>query len=208
MAKASIEFLADGRTLVATGCNSGQGRASLSDGKLEADDLAVTQMGCLDPAVADQETFVMSVVGARPAMVLDGDLLVLRTDAAEIRFLDRKVADPDRPLEGTRWRVDGMFDHQMARSIAGPKGELVLSGGRVRLIGPCSDVEGPAVVSGTTVTFGALTTGTGRPCDQAQEEAQAEVVRVLAGPVRATVKAATLRIEHPSGRGISLLASR
>ena len=208
VAKAAIEFLPDGRTLVATGCNSGQGRASLSDGKLVADDFAVTQMGCLDPAVADQETFVMSVVGATPTMVLDGDHLVLRTEAAEIRFLDRKVADPDRPLEGTRWRVDGVFDPQMARSIASPKGELVLSGGRVRFTGPCSDVEGPAVVSGTTVTFGALTTGSGRPCDQAQQGVQAEVVRVLAGPVRATVKATTLRLEHPSGRGVSLVEAR
>jgi heat shock protein HslJ len=207
VAKAAIEFLADGRTLVATGCNSGQGRASLSDGKLVADDFAVTQMGCLDPAVADQETFVMSVVGAKPVMVLEGDLLVLRTDAAEIRFLDRKVADPDRPLEGTRWRVDGVFDSQMARSIAGPKGELVLSGGRVRFTGPCSDLEGPAAIAGTTVTFGSLTSGRTRSCDQDQQRAQADMARVLSGQVQATVKAGTLRFEGSGGDGLTLVAA-
>ena len=207
MAKAAIEFMADGRTLVATGCNSGQARASLRDGRLVAAGFAVTQMACADPAVADQETFVMSVVGAEPTVVLDGNHLVLRTDTAEIRFLDRKAADPDRPLEGTPWRVDGVFDAQVASSIAAPKGELVLSGGRVRFNGPCSDVEGPAQVGGTTVTFGPLTSGAVRPCHQDQQRAQADVVRVLAGPVRATVKAGTLRLEHPSGRGVSLVAA-
>ena len=78
----------------------------------------------------------MSVVDARPEVVLDGDVLVLRTATAELRFLDRKVADPDRPLEGTRWRVTGLFDPQVASSIAAPQGELVLAGGRMRFAGP------------------------------------------------------------------------
>ena len=147
----------------------------------------------------------MSVVGSEPSFLLDGEKLVLRTAAAEIRFLDRKRADPDRPLEGTRWRMDGVFDGQVASSIAAPQGELVFSGGRVRFTGPCSDLEGAATVAGTTVTFGPLRTGPSRPCDPDQQRAQAEVARLLAGPVRATVAARTLRLEGPGGRGVTLV---
>ena len=209
VAKVAIEFRVDGRTLVATGCNSASSKASLREGKLvaEGDGFALTAMGCLDPGVSDQEAFVMSVVGAEPELVLDGEMLVLRTAAAEIRYLDRKAADPDRPLEGTRWRVEGVFDAQVASSIAGPQGELRLSGGRVRFTGPCSDLEGPAAVAGTTVTFGALKAGPSRPCDPDQQRAQAEVARLLAGPVRATVAARTLRLEGPGGQGVSLVAA-
>ena len=209
VAKASIEFRADGRTLVATGCNSASSKASLRDGRLVAggNGFALTAMGCVDQGVNDQEAFVMSVIGAEPTLVLEGQQLILRTGSAEIRFLDRKAVDPDRPVEGTRWRVDGVFDSQVASSIAAPQGELVFSGGRVRFTGPCSDLEGPATLSGTTVTFGALTTGPTRPCNPDQQRAQAAVVRVLAGTVRATVAARTLRLEGPGGQGLSLVAA-
>src|SRR5215207_162095 len=95
-AKAAIEFRPDGTTSVTTGCNGAGGRAELRDGRLVGDGFSITEMACMTPGVMEQETFVMSIVRGQPEVLLDGNVLVLRTATAELRFLDRSVADPDR----------------------------------------------------------------------------------------------------------------
>jgi len=117
------------------------------------------------------------------------------------------VADPDRPLEATRWQVAGTFDQQAASSLAAPQGELVLSGGQVRFAGPCHSVEGPAAITGTTITFGSLTIGSPRPCTSDQQRSETSVTQRLAGDVRATVTDRALRLENRAGAGIDLVAA-
>jgi heat shock protein HslJ len=205
-ARASIEFAASGTTSVETGCNTATTKAQLRDGKLVSlDGFIITAKGCSQRSVTDQQQFVMGVVTTQPEVILDGDVLLLRGATAEIRFQDRRVADPDRPLEGTRWRVTGTFDPQVGTSLADPQGELILSGGLVRYTGPCNDLQGPAAVIGETITFGPLTAGTSRPCGQDQQRSQSSVDKVLAGQVRATVASNALRLEQQDGTGVSLV---
>lgn len=204
VAQVSIGFEEGGTTGVSTGCNGGGGTARLRDGRLITEPFAFTAMGCPGPAEEQQE-FVSAVVQGEPEVLLGGDVLVLRTAKAEIRFLDRKRADPDRPLEGTRWRVTSVFDAQDAGSVGNPPGHLILSGGRARFTGACRDLEGPATVTGSTVRFGALSTRASRPCDHLQQEFEAGVVRHLAGSTQATVQAGSLRLEGPKGSGLRLV---
>jgi len=204
-ARASIAFAADGTTSVATGCNTASAKMQLRDGKLvSVDGFVITAAGC-PPDRTDQQRFVMEVFTAPPELILDGDVLILRGATAEIRFKDRRVADPDRPLEGTRWQVTGTFDAQVASTIAAPQGVLILSGGQVRYTGPCNDLQGPAAVTGMTITIGPLSTGPARPCDPDQQRLQASVGDVLAGLVRATVRTNALRLEHQNGTGVGLV---
>jgi heat shock protein HslJ len=207
VARAGIEFLAGGRTSVATGCNSAGGTAELHDGRLVTDGFAITEMACLDAGVMEQETFVMSVIEGRPEVLLEGDVLLLSTATAELRFLDRRVADPDRPLEATRWRVTGQFDPQVASSSVALTGDLVLLDGRARFTGPCHDAEGPAAVKGAEVTFGPLGTSPLRPCSQDQQQAQAASLRLLSGTLHATVRSATLTLTRPDGTGLTFSAA-
>jgi len=207
-ARAGIQFQADGRTSVATGCNSASGVARLRNGRLVADGFSITGMACTSPDVMEQETFVMSVIEGQPEVLLDGNVLVLRTDVAQIRFLDQKVADPDRPLEGTRWKVTGQFDPKVASASAAPAGEIVLSSGHVRFTGACQDAEGPATVAGTTVTVGALSQSPPRPCSQHQQQAEANVLRLLTGTMKADVTAGNLMLTRPDGTGLTLVDAR
>lgn len=223
-AKAGIEFRPDGTASVATGCNGASGQAELRNGRLVGEGFAITEMACMNPGVMEQETFVMSVLEGQPEVLLDGNVLVLRTAAAEIRFLDRSVADPDRPLEGTRWRVTGDFSSQVASSRAALTGELVLSAGRLRFTGTCQEAEGPAVVAGTRIEVGPLdlkrlspvvaatsSTAVGphhapsaRTCSADEEKAEAEVRRLLAGSLEAKVSSANLMLTRPDGSGLTL----
>lgn len=205
LGRVGIEFRADGTAWVATGCNGASGHVRLQGGRLVGDGFAITEMACLDPGVNEQQAFVMSVVDAEPELVLDGDVLVLRTAAAEIRFLDQKVADPDRPLQGTRWQITTVFDAKVASSVASPPAELVLSASRLRFTGPCHDVEGPATVAGSAVTIGPLVKGPGRPCNEDARRAEDDALRLLTGWTRATVQARTLRLEREDGRGLAFV---
>ncbi len=201
----SVDFTQPGRIRVGTGCNSGSGPGRIADGRLVIEDLAVTAMGCPADLVA-QEAFVLALVGSRPTVSLTGDDLVLRSDAAEVRFLDRRVADPDRPLEGTRWTIDGTFDAAIASSAsssAGRRGFLVIEAGRVTGSTGCRTFAGPATVSGAEVTFGPLTLA-GPPCPTDEARTEAAVLAVLEGTASASITARSLRLTKPDGTGISL----
>ncbi len=93
------------------GCNTGGAQYSISDGRLILDrcGMLMEQMAC--PALHDQESFMVKFFTSRPKVdVLDDDRIVLRTDSTIITFVDRRIADPDRPLVGTRWDATGFRD--------------------------------------------------------------------------------------------------
>lgn len=199
----SLDFTQPGRVRVGTGCNSGSGPGRIADGRLILADLAVTEMGC--PAdLVEQEDFVLSLVGDRPMVTLTGDDLVLRSDAAEVRFLDRRVADPDRPIEGARWIIDGTFDGAVASS-SGRVGFLSFQAGRVTGFTGCRRLDGPADVVGQSITFGPLALSAAS-CDPVQARTEAMVLAVLRGPVTADVTGQALRLTAPDGTGLSLVA--
>jgi len=201
----TLDFMQAGRLAVSTGCNSGSGAARFVGDRLISEELAVTGMGCPDD-LASQETFVFGLLGDRPTVAVNGDELVLRTDTAELRLLDRRVADPDRPLEGTRWTIDGTFDAAIASSAsssAGRRGFLVIEGGRITGSTGCRTFAGPATVSGAEVTFGPLTLA-GPPCPPDEARTEAAVLAVLQGTASASITARSLRLTKPDGTGISL----
>ena len=132
-----LTFTGDGLSFSA-GCNAVSGSAKLRGGVLIVDRLVTTATACPEPKMA-QDSFVSSVVAGRPTFQLSGDELVLRTPSAEIHLLDRRVADPDRPLEGTQWRVAAVGSAQdkeaqddVTRKLAG-RMTAVIEGPALRL---------------------------------------------------------------------------
>ena len=202
----ALDFTRADRITASTGCNSGSGAARFEGDRLVIDELVVTAIGC--PAdLAAQETFVLDLLRARPTISAAGDELVVRTATAELRLLDRRVADPDRPLEGTRWTIDGTFDAAIASSAAssGRRGFLAIDAGRVSGSTGCRSFEGPATVSAAQVSFGPLTLA-GPACPQEEARAEAAVLAVLRGTATASITARSLRLTKPDGAGITFQA--
>lgn len=197
----TIDFTQPGKVGVGTGCNNGSGAGQIEGGRLVTESLVVTAAGC-PPAFVDQESFVLNLVTAKPAVSLAGDELVLHTDTAALRLLDRRVADPDRPLEATRWTIEGTLDGQVGTSV-GRLGFLVFQGGWVTGSTGCRALEGPADISGAQITFGLLAL-TGAPCGTDQAPTETTVLHVLRGPVRADITARSLQLTAPDGTGITL----
>lgn len=71
----------DGTLTGHTGCNQLSSRAEVVDGRLAlAEDLVQTDIAC-DELVMDQERHVLDVLGAEPAITIEGDRLTLLTDS-------------------------------------------------------------------------------------------------------------------------------
>jgi len=126
------------------GCNQMGGQVRLDGDRLIADGLAGTEMGC-EPDLMEQDTWLVELLQSEPEVVLDGDALTLRgTDGTVIQLMDREVADPDRPLVGTTWRLDaitkGTDSHGTASSIpAGVTSTLrITEGGQLEVAPGCN----------------------------------------------------------------------
>jgi len=90
---------------ISGGCNSQSGSYSVCDGRLCLSELSRTEIGC-EPALNAQDTWLSDFFLASPVVTQSGARLTLEGAGATLSFLDREVADPDRPLVGRTWRID------------------------------------------------------------------------------------------------------
>lgn len=181
----------DGRLGAHAGCNSLGGAYSGDDGVLVVGDLDTTEIGC-DPARHEQDEWLARFLVSRPTWELAGDRLTLVSGAERIVALDREVADPDRPLQGTRWELDSLVDGEMASS-AGPPAHLRVDDGRVTGNGGCDDFEGTAEVEGDRIRFEVERT-TANECPPGASEQDEFVLAVLSGDVRFEIVAVSLTL--------------
>jgi heat shock protein HslJ len=204
-----LNFNEDGTGFGATaGCNSMGGTARIEDGQLVVGDLATTEMGC-DEARHAQDEWLADFLTGRPAMTLTGPDMVLSGGGTEVRLSDREVADPDRPLRGTKWVVDGVVSGDAASSVPqGAEAFIVFSETEEDAFGGntgCNGMGGKAVVADTTIEFSEVIT-TKMFCDDDRGDLERAVIEVLDGEVTFKVEADRLTLNHPDGKGLMLKA--
>ena len=90
------------------GCNQMGSTWSLEGDVLVVPEQAMTEMACEPAALMDQDTWLAAVLTSRPTIALDGDTLTLAAEGTLVTLVDRETADPDRPLEGTTWNLEGV----------------------------------------------------------------------------------------------------
>jgi heat shock protein HslJ len=196
----------DGQLRADAGCNSLSGPVEVGDDRLTLGEMSTTQMGC-EPSLADQDAWLSEVLSADPAYTLDGATLELTSGTTVIELTDSEVADPDRPLEGTEWRLDSIVDGDTAGSVpAGSGATMTFADGHVSFsIEGCNTGGGEATVDDQTITLGPLEQ-TLMACAGAAGDVEAAVTAVLDGEITYAVDASTLTLTHPSGRGLVLRA--
>lgn len=194
-----------GRIGAQAGCNSMGGSVAIVDGRLVLADLATTEMAC-DPALMDQDAWLADFL-AGASITLAGDTLTLASDAVTLTLLDREAADPDRPLVGTRWIVDGLVSGESVSSVpAGIVASLVFTAdGRVAVEAGCNSGGAPVTVAPGTLALGPLVL-TEMACDGPATEIERAVTSVLAGTVAYGIDADVLILDH-GGTGLILRAA-
>ena len=81
---------ADGTLQASYGCNSGEGTASIINGRLVVSELSRTEMGC-DPARMQQDDAIVAMLVAGPTITIEGTTLVLTDPKLTLR-LDEQFA--------------------------------------------------------------------------------------------------------------------
>jgi heat shock protein HslJ len=197
---------ADGDVRAHAGCNHLTGRVRIDGDRLTMGPFASTQMFCAPP-LQEQDAWLAGFLGAGPMWRLDGDDLVLSTDDTDIRLTDRRIAEPDRPLLGTRWVVDGVVDHGSVASVpAGVEAYLTLrDDGRVDGFTGCNHFGGTAVERDERVSFSEMY-ATRMACGDEIGRLEAAVLAVLDGEVDAHVDGDRLTLTGTDGRGLRLRA--
>lgn len=190
---------ADGTVGASAGCNQMGGAYQVVDGVLVVDSLATTEMACDEPLMA-QDQAVADLLTGRPSIRLAGDTLTLTTTGATLSLLDREVADPDRPIEGTTWIVESVIERD---AVWAGWGDAVASirivDGRAQVMAGCNRGGASVEVGDGVLTFGPLGL-TKMACPDEVMALERAVVAVLDGEVTAGVEADLLTLMNgPNG---------
>ena len=155
----------------------------------------MTEMAC-EPALMEQDSWLAGFLTARPTVAVDGDTLTLSGGDASITFVDREVADPDRPLEGTEWTLDSLVTTDAVSSVATQRPPtLRFENGKVAVVTGCNSGSGTYEVAEQEITFGPIAT-TRMACDEASMEVEAHVLGVLQGTATYEIEADLLTLTN------------
>lgn len=193
---------------LSAGCNTMGGDARIDGGRLLVTQLGTTDMAC-DSARMQQDDWIAKLLADGPAIALGTDDLVLTRDTTVVRLLDREVADPDRPLIGTRWDLESLISGDVASSVpAGAQAHLIFAAdGTLSGSDGCNLVSGGAKAASGTIRFADIVT-TKMACAPDRARVEAAVLAVLrAGDVTYEIEADLLRLRAPGGAGLDLRAA-
>lgn len=186
------------------GCNHHSGTYRWEAGRFELSSLASTEIGC-ETALVAQDAWLVAFFTSSPTMSLDGDRLTFVSDSITLVFLDREVADPDRPLTGRTWTIDTFILGGAASNLPVSDAPTVTFGddGTVDVFSGCNSGSGTYEQSGDRLTLSPIPY-TERGCpDAAATQAESQVQAVLTeGEVDLEIEANRLTLTR-DGRGLS-----
>lgn len=176
------------------GCNSYFGDYSVCDGKLCIQGLGSTEIGC-DPDHSAQDQWLADFFTSEPRIDLEGDQLTFTGAEATLVFLDREVANPDRPLTGRVWTVDTLIDGGAASNVpvSRPATLEFKDDGTLDVFSGCNDLVFDYQVDGDGITLSPVSS-TRNACMGAAGEVSAHVSQVLTGTVTYEIQAQRLTL--------------
>ncbi len=156
-----ITFEADGRVVGSGGCNRFFGGYTLDGNKLTFEALSSTEMAC-EPEIMDQETAMLTLLGAVTNYERAEDVLLLNTDTGDTLVFERQAEDTmgTNELTGTAWKLTTLVSAGTATSaivnegIGREAGLQFLPESRVAGSGGCNAIGAGFTLDGNTISFG------------------------------------------------------
>jgi heat shock protein HslJ len=201
-----VGFTDDHQLTAVSECNHLSANARIDDGVLAVDAMGGTEMGC-DPDRHAYDEFLATFFESSPTIALDGPTLTLTSGDDVLVLTDREVADPDRPLAGTRWVVDGLIDGDAVSSLPAGVGEayLVFSPGRVEGETGCNSFGADTSVDGDRIEARDLVT-TDKACADDVMAVERAIYATLDGSLTHEIEAGRLTLHGPDDHGLILFA--
>lgn len=174
------------------GCNTMGGAYTIDGDRLVTTQMSMTEMACDEPLM-HQDTWLGAFLGG-VTFTLDGDTLTLVNGAVRLTLLDEEVATPDKPIEGTRWVLDGIVSGDAVSSVPiGVTASIRIAAGQVQVEAGCNTGGGSVTVAADTLTFGGIGL-TKMGCDAGPAAVESAVMTVLTGDVTYAIDADTLTL--------------
>ncbi|HEX5826918.1 MAG TPA: META domain-containing protein, partial [Candidatus Limnocylindrales bacterium] len=177
------------------------GEYEIVDGALKVGPMAMTEMACEEPLMAQDQWLAAFLPGA--AATLDGDTLTLAKGGVTLELLDEQVAVPDQALEGTEWTVTGVRTADAMTSY-GATASLRFADGTVTVNAGCNSGQGSYELGEGTITFGPVAT-TKKACEEPAMQLEAAVLAVLSGEATYAIDGNELTLDN-GGTGLALTA--
>ena len=178
----------------------------LTDGTLGIKGFGGTQVGC-EPPLRTQEEWLKTFLMSRPSWQVDGDELTLTSGGTTITLLDKKIAEPDLPLDGIRWKVGTTItnaDLRHHRYNTEPAW-IRIDGEHLTGWTGCNELSGTVTRNNTELTFTGVTI-TDHTCTGETAEVQSEILATLGTAVTYDIDHNKLTLLAPSGIGLDLKA--
>lgn len=173
----------DGFLRYTAGCNLITGIVGLDGDRLALRDGAHTAVLCEGARGAD-EAWLEAFMQARPAWRLEGMELTLTEPNAALRLLDRSVAEPNRPLEGTNWLLRSVTFHGATTLLAADKQPFVrFRAGRFFGGTTCNDFSGDVAGGAGAFDLTGLQVGP-VPCTEPMATVERGLLALFVGPAQ------------------------
>ncbi|HET6738695.1 MAG TPA: META domain-containing protein [Kribbella sp.] len=194
------------------GCNAlgtavGAGEL-LAGGRLTVSGLGGTQVGC-EPPLRDQEEWLMTFLTSEPSWRLNGDELTLTSGGTTITLLDRKIAQPDFPLDGIKWMIVTTITNGDTRQGYGRTEDAWIRFDDGHLTGwnGGTALTGSVTRNNTELSFSDIVV-TGRAETAETAAMQTAILDTLGPAVSYTIDHNHLTLLAPSGIGLDLRAGK
>lgn len=197
----SITLTIEGSEIGGTSaCNQYGGRLTVTGGRLEVGNLAMTAMGCEQPIMASESAF-MAALGMVEAIGGDDGQLVLSGPQVELRF-DALAPPPTADLVDTTWILDTLFVGDVASSPIGEPATLELrSDGTFSGSTGCRTFRGDWLEQGAQII--APSWGTDQTeCAAELSQQDSHVVSVIGDGFVPTIEGNRLTLTDPGGVGL------
>jgi heat shock protein HslJ len=181
-------------------CNTYGGRLTVTGGRLEIKDLAMTAMGCEEPVMAAEAAYTSALAGI-DSIGGDGDELVLRGPDVELRFTSL-APPPTSDLIDTTWVLETVFVGDIASSTVGEPATLELrSDGSFSGSTGCRSFTGSWVEEGEQIVAPTMAMD-GSECPAELSRQDQQVVSVIGDGFVPSVVGNLLTLTDPGGVGL------
>ncbi|WP_069886309.1 META domain-containing protein [Streptomyces luteocolor] len=200
---AYLEIGKDGRAGGSYGCNRVGSDVSVQGNTLDFGKAQMTNMACTDGGRMKFEENLTRALGKQKFTAkVDGDRLTLTTAKGDRVDFTSQPAEPDAPLTGTKWTVNGVGDGKavatLPQKLSGTVHLTFGKDGKVRGNLGCNDVSAKAESKDRRITFGAPAT-TRKMCPGDAMTTERKLLKLFGGTARYEVKQDALRLTAEDG---------
>ncbi|MEV5161574.1 MULTISPECIES: META domain-containing protein [unclassified Streptomyces] len=206
---AHVEIDSEGKATGSLGCNRFTADVRVDGAGMTVGRSTTTDMACEEDVQRFETAMGRTFRGELKAAVAgrsDEKTLTLTTPEGDAMAL---TSEPPAPLTGTAWKVTGLVSGSTASSLpAGTEDKAHLTFGKDGSVEGslgCNSFHGTAKVSGSTLTFGPLTS-TRKMCPGPEMELERALLAVLDGRTTYAIDHRSLSVAAKSGKGIDASA--